>query len=77
MNHIKMLNTWQLSFTFELLRNNYLTAVSFISNVRSLHCLGIKVFPSINFFNKKINKVTNHVLFLPTETIMKNLTAFL
>lgn len=73
-----MLNTWQLIFTSELLRNNYLTAVSFISNdVRSLHCLGIKVFPSINFLNKKINKVTNHVLFLPTETIMKNLTAFL
>lgn len=78
MNQIKPLNTWQLSFTFELLRNNYLTALSFICNdVRCLHCLGIKGFPSMYFLHEKITKVTNHVLYLSTEAIMKNFTAFL
>ena len=60
-----------------MLGNNYLTAVSVICNVRSLHCLGIKVFPSIYFVVKKINKVTNYVLFLSSENIMKNFTVFL
>lgn len=69
-----MLNTWQLSFTFELRTNNYLTIVRFICTVSSLHCLGIKGLPSIDLLHKKINKVTNHV---STETIIKKLLAFL
>lgn len=78
MSHIRRLNTWQLSFTFELVRNNYLTIVRFICIASSLHCLGIKGFPSIDLLHKKkTNKVTNHVFFLSTETIMKNFTAFL
>lgn len=73
-----MLNTWEISFTFELVRNNYLTTVRFICTVSSLHCLGIKGFPSTYFLHKKkINKVISQDPILSTETIMKTLTAFL